>query len=170
MGMTQLAQGDRDAFQPVFQLVWPLVYRFARGLLPTDTDAQDVAQEAMLKVFAKAVYFDPQREALPWILGITFHESRTWKKKRLRRKEQSDDSQLLALHADSPSPEAHLISKNLQATLQETLGHLEQKDLDTLLAVCGELDRPDIPPATFRKRVQRALERLRLIWSKRHER
>lgn len=170
LGMTRLAQGDRDAFEQVYSLVWPQVYQFAKRLLPSESDAQDVAQEAMLKVFAKAANFDNTRDALPWILGITFHESRTWKKKKLRRRETHDLPQLLAISADAPSPETQLISKDLQAVLRDTLNILEPKDLETLLAVSGELERPTVPPATFRKRAQRALHKLRLIWSKRHER
>ena len=61
--MARLADGDREAFPPVFAVLGPLLRRFAarelRGL-----DAEDVAQEALLKVFAHAAAFDRERDAL----------------------------------------------------------------------------------------------------------
>ena len=60
---------------------------------------------------------------------------------------------------------AHL----MRAAADEALGVLRQQDIETLEAVL-EGRRPQGPRsgATFRKRVQRAIERVRLAWRNKH--
>src|SRR5262245_13587277 len=63
--MLRLADGDRAAMEPVFAAVWPIVRRFAARALG-GSDADDTAQEALVRVFARAVEFDRERDALTW--------------------------------------------------------------------------------------------------------
>src|SRR5258708_5693190 len=65
--MVRLADGDRSAFSPLYKLLWPVLRAFVHGQLPP-SDAEDVAQDALLKVFASASRFDPARDALAWAL------------------------------------------------------------------------------------------------------
>lgn len=60
------------------------------------------------------------------------------------------------------SPEAAAAARELAALLDGALALLSPDDAATLIAYArGE--RPDLPAATFRKRVQRALERPRRV-------
>jgi RNA polymerase sigma-70 factor (ECF subfamily) len=62
------------------------------------------------------------------------------------------------------SPEERAITVELEAVAVATLGQLRPEDRETLrIAIFGEGQR-DAPPATFRKRVERALGRLRAAW------
>ena len=72
--MVSLADGDRGAFGAVYETIRPILARFAERSLGNSTDAEDVAQEALLKVFRRASEFDREREALPWVLGIAAYE------------------------------------------------------------------------------------------------
>ena len=76
--LTALARGDRAAFDPVFRRLWPLLRGFAGRFLPRD-EADDVAQEALLRVFARSSEFDTRRDALSWVLGVA-----AWQKTILR--------------------------------------------------------------------------------------
>jgi RNA polymerase sigma-70 factor (ECF subfamily) len=163
--MLLLRDGDRRAFDTVYALVCPLVRRFAVRLLGNHEDAEDVAQTALLKVFEKVAVFDPEREALPWVLGITYHECRTWRKRRVRQlRRQAPESDCQELEALGPDPEEMMMTEELRVAMRDCLGALREQDMETLLAVAGELPRPAVPAATFRKRVQRATERLRAVW------
>ncbi|HEY6321131.1 MAG TPA: sigma-70 family RNA polymerase sigma factor, partial [Thermoanaerobaculia bacterium] len=51
--LERLADGDRDAFHPLFVRLWPLLRGFAARCLPRE-DVEDAAQEALLRVFARA--------------------------------------------------------------------------------------------------------------------
>lgn len=162
-GMVRLADGERDAFEPVFALLWPVLRAFAARALPVRAEAEDAAQSALLKVFARAASFDTSREALPWALGIAGYECRTLRKARMRRREE--------VGAEAPeqvepvTPEDAAIDRDLQAAAADVLGGLSALDAETLLAAArGERD----PSATFRKRLERALARFRKEWRTRH--
>jgi RNA polymerase sigma-70 factor (ECF subfamily) len=161
--LTQLADGDRAAFRPVFDLAWPRVREIAGRMMPHAADADDAAQTCLLKVFERASEFDPQRDALTWIIGIVSYECLTLRRKSMRRRESGGDA-LPALMDRSASPEDQVISAELEQVAVAILGQLRPDDRDTLRsAIFGQGERV-ARPATFRKRVERALTRLRAAW------
>ncbi len=165
--IVQLADGDRDAFHPVFVRLWPLLRGFAARCLPHE-EAEDAAQEALLRIFARAAEFDRRRDALPWVLGIAAYEIRSARRRHQRRRESPADS-LDARPDDRRSPEDTAMASELGRALSAALATLPPGDTETLLAYArGE--RPDLPGPTFRKRVERALTRLRAAWRLRHDR
>ena len=165
--MTALAAGDRHAFHPVFVSLWPLLSRFTARHLPP-ADAEDAAQQALFRVFSRASEYDPKRDALPWALGIASYEIRTARKRRQRRREEPEaPGEWDARAAPGPSPEDATLSRDLDAALDGALGDLSESDREMLLFYArGE--RPDVAAATFRKRVERALGRLRAVWKEKH--
>jgi RNA polymerase sigma-70 factor (ECF subfamily) len=161
--LTRLADGDRAAFRPVFDLAWPKAREIAFRFMRQDADADDAAQGALMKLFQRASEFDPDRDALAWIIGIVTYECLTIRRRRMRRKETSGDA-LIAVADDKQEPEARAISAELEEVAVAMLGHLRPEDRQTLrIAIFGEGERV-APPATFRKRVERALGRLRAAW------
>ena len=83
----------------------------------------------------------------------------------VRRRETDDAAALLPLASCAPSPEQAAIQGQLCAAAAAVIGTLCPADVETLLALArGE--RP--AGATFRKRVERALSRLREAWRERH--
>jgi RNA polymerase sigma-70 factor (ECF subfamily) len=164
--LTALAGGDRGAFDPVFRRLFPLVRGFAARFLPVQ-EAEDAAQEALLRVFSRASEFDPGRDALSWVLGVTAWQVRTHRTRARRRREESVAD--APEPADStPSPESAAIASELAALVDRVLRDLSPSDAATLIAY-GRGERPDLPGATFRKRVERALGRLRASWRIRHD-
>jgi RNA polymerase sigma factor (sigma-70 family) len=159
--LTALARGERGAFDPVFRRLWPLVRGFAARCLPAE-EAEDVAQEALLRIFCRASEFDTGRDALSWALGIAAWQVRTHRTRARRLREESLSS--ASEHADAtPSPETAAVARDLEALLARALGELPPSDVATLLDYArGE--RPDLPGPTFRKRVERSLTRLRTAW------
>ncbi len=165
--LTALARGDRAAFDRVFVQLWPLLRGFAGRCLPA-ADAEDAAQEALLRVFSRASEFDPGRDALSWALGIAAWQIRTVRTRTRRRREERVDAR--SDRADvRPSPEEETLARDASAALDRWLSELSAADAATLLAYArGE--RPDLPGPTFRKRVERALRRLRGVWRIEHDR
>ena len=161
--LTRLADGDRAAFRAVFDLVWPRVREIAGRMMPHASDADDAAQVCLLKVFERASEFDPDRDALAWIVGIVSYECLTIRRKTTRRRE-AGGAALESLVDGATNPEERLISSELEQVAVATLGQLRPEDRETLrIAIFGEGERP-AKPATFRKRVERALTRLRAAW------
>ena len=164
--LTALARGNRTAFDPLFRRVWPLVRGLAARTLPA-AEADDAGQEAMLRIFSRASEFDSRRDALAWILGVAAWQIRTHRTRARRRRE--DDLEAAPERIESAaSPEQEAMARDLGAALDAALSELSPSDAATLLAFArGE--RPDLPGATFRKRVERALARLRGHWRYDHE-
>lgn len=161
--MARLADGDRSAFPAVYQALWPVLRSFVARQLPP-SESEDVAQEALLKIFARASDFDPERDAMSWALAIASFDVRTARKRSMRRREQLSAE---ALAIRSEFAEEELISRDLEAAAVDVLGTLRPSDVETLRCIASG-KRPPIPGATFRKRVQRALKRLKLAWRAKH--
>ena len=163
--MVRLAEGDRAAFDPIYEALWPIVRRFADRALDGSPDADDAAQVVLMKIFSRVSEFDRERDALTWVLGVTAYECKTVRQKLRRRREDPAIGEDRALGA--PTPEEEAIARDLEAAALELLGTLRPADIETLRAVM-EGRRPPVGGATFRKRVERALMRLRAAWSSRH--
>lgn len=161
--LRRLADGDRSASAPLFTALWPIVLRFCTRLLGSVQDAEDAAQQTLEKVFSRISQLDPTRPPLGWVLALATWECRTLRKRRLRSRETPSDDEHPVADA-APGPEAAALESNLSAALAAALGELPAADRDTLLAVLNEEVPEGVAGATFRKRRERALERLRGVW------
>ena len=166
--MTELADGDRAAFDEVYERVWPLVRAFVGRHLRSG-EAEDVAQEAILRVFARAGEFDRDRDALAWILGIAAWQIRTHRTRERRRREEPLDEGKHDRDRPDPSPEEAAVRRERDLLVGQAIAALGPSDAATLEAYMTN-ERPTIAPATFRKRVQRAVERARALMGKHGQR
>jgi RNA polymerase sigma-70 factor (ECF subfamily) len=166
--MTRLADGDRKAFDPVFEALWPVVRAFCARAVGTG-DAEDAAQAALVRVFARAGEYDPARPALPWALAIAAWECRTVRRRHERRREEPlvvvADGALATAVAHIPSPEEAAIDADLRAAALAALGTLRPLDIETITAAWSGSEARG---AKLRKRLSRALHRLRVAWRSRH--
>ncbi len=158
----RLAGGDRAAFRPAFALLWPQLRAFSVRLAG-EPDGEDAAQAALLKIFARASEYDPERDPLPWALGLAAWECRTLRRIRWRRREESAPPEGPSAQ---PSPEEAAIERDLLAAAESVLGTLRPLDVETITSIATGV-RP-ARGATFRKRLERALSRFRLAWRARH--
>ena len=165
--LARLADGDRAAFDPVFARLWPLLRAFAARHLPA-ADAEDAAQRALLRLFERASEFDPGRDALAWALGVAAWEIRTLRRRAWRRREvpeRPEPEGRAEPRLDAASPEEVVIADELAAALGATLATLRPPDVEALLRYAHD---ERVAGAGFRKRLQRARERMRAAWRQRH--
>jgi RNA polymerase sigma-70 factor, ECF subfamily len=159
LGLTALAGGDRSAFRPVFAGLWPLLRSFCERTLHDPDLGQDAAQSALMKLFLHATEFRPDGDAVAWALGFASFEC-------LRLREETNEALLASVAGVQASPEQATVEADLRAAAVVVLGALRPKDAQAIeLALAGP--RPAASPA-FRKRLQRALERLRVAWRHTH--
>jgi RNA polymerase sigma-70 factor (ECF subfamily) len=155
--MARLADGDRSAFTPVFQTLWAPILRMCTSMLKNDADAKDAAQESMEKILARASSYDSTRPAIPWALAIAAWECRTLRQRRRRRRETSDE---LVKEPETAGAEDEIAKRDLVQAALDAMGRLSEADKETLMATFGE-HATDASGATFRKRRERAIHRLR---------
>ncbi len=163
--MVRLAEGDRSAFETVFSGLWPEVLAFARGAVPAGADAEDLAQQTLLKIFVRISDFDTARDGVAWAFGIAMYEVKTLRRQRQRRREVSAEN-AGEPPGPTPSPEDLAIDADVGRALRDALGELSDADRSVL--------RPEaaapalVSAAAWRKRRQRAVDRLRAVWRNRH--
>jgi RNA polymerase sigma-70 factor (ECF subfamily) len=161
--MARLADGDRSAFDTVYADLWPIVSAFCARALPA-ADAEDAAQQALLKVFDQAATFERERDALTWSLSIAAWEIRTIRKRQARSKTSTLEEHPLPSIVDDP--EELTAERQIVEAARQVLGQLSELDQQTLLATFNEESTGAVASATFRKRRERALLRLREAWSR----
>src|SRR5262245_15406383 len=153
--MARLAEGDRSAFSLVFTRLWPRTLRFCQRLLKNEADASDAAQEAMQKILERASDYDASKPAVPWALAIAAWECRTVQRQRFRRRELLDGEEHDRAGDDQ---EEAIVKHELAEAALVAMGELSELDRETLLSTFAD-EAPS--GATFRKRRERALARLR---------
>ena len=62
--------GEEDAFAELVKRHQARAWRVARGMVPSDEDAQDLAQEAFLRVFKSIDRFDFRHDFTTWLYRI----------------------------------------------------------------------------------------------------
>jgi RNA polymerase sigma factor (sigma-70 family) len=154
--MGRLAIGDRSAFEPLFRLLYPRAQRFALARLGGD-GAQDVAQTAMLKLFANAHRFHAGRPALPWFYAIVANEIRAARRQTRVQSELSEHGPQVA------SAEDEALERELQQALHQAIATLDEASEQAIRAQLEQTDRPPVEATAFRKRVSRAYARLRIL-------
>jgi len=163
--MSAAADGDRAAVAPLFHALWSLVAAYATKLVGDRTLGEDVAQDALVKLFGQLDRFDRERDALTWALTIATWECRTARRRLARRAET-------ALAADDRSLDGAALAEEREL-VRAAIAELEQlaaRDREVIVAALTDDDelRRALAPATFRKRLERALARLRTSWRSRH--
>ena len=157
----QARRGSADAVESLVRRHWDGAHRAAYLIVHDAAAAEDIAQEATLAAVRALDGFDRRRPFRPWLHRIVVNRSLDWLRTRARRPEVSADAVASPEHAPA----------NDESLSEELMAALEELDpVDRALVVlrhllgyrASELARIfDMPAATVRTRLSRALGRLR---------
>lgn len=162
-----VAEQDRQAFAAVFAHFAPRLKSYMLRLGSSDSQAEELAQEAMVTVWRKADRYDPERAAAStWIFTI----ARNLRIDRFRRNNHPElDPEDPALVPDAP-PAADAVVERKQdaARVRAALAELpdEQREVvrlsffddKTHIEIAAQLD---IPLGTVKSRIRLAFARIR---------
>jgi RNA polymerase sigma-70 factor (ECF subfamily) len=81
MLVQRIRNGEHDLFYELIRPYERRVYSAAFAILRNEADAEDVAQEAMLKAFKHIGQFRAEARFSTWLTQITINEARMWKRK-----------------------------------------------------------------------------------------
>jgi DNA-directed RNA polymerase specialized sigma24 family protein len=158
--MARLAGGDRSAFEALYISLRPRALRLAQMRVGA-ADAPDVAQAALLKVFARASEFSPGRPCLPWFYAIVANEVRASRRRGSRFVLDAAAGNDVA--CDDADAETKLVSRELERALELAISALDDDAAGAIAAILGRGPLPKMHAATIRKRVSRAYAKLRLL-------
>jgi RNA polymerase sigma factor (sigma-70 family) len=173
--LEQLAQraadGDRDAVEGVVRALQSGVYALALRILWHPQDAEDAAQEILVRVVTRLGQFDFRSRLQTWVYRIATNYLLDVKKSCVERQKLNfsafADDLVDGLAADEPLPQEQALLTE-EVKIGCTLGLLQCLDRPHRLAyVLGEIlewpapeaaDALGIEAPAFRKRLQRARE------------
>jgi len=162
-----LAQRDQSALAEVYDRYGTLAYSVALRILGDQGKAEDVVQEAFLKVWNGAVRFDESRGSLrTWLTTVVRNRSID-----LLRGRSMHERRELALKPEVRStrsgPEEEAMGAIERAAVQEALADLPQEQREAVqLAYFGGFTQAEIagltgvPLSTVKGRMRLALEKL----------
>ena len=147
----RVCDGDREAF---YELVRPYersIYFAARSVLENDADAEDAAQEAVLKAFTHMRDFRGESKFSTWLIQITINEARMRLRKEHRHLYDSLDEPKSGEEGDywpidfadwREIPSEALESKELRQALKKALESLQAKYRQVL--ICRDIQQLNI--------------------------
>ena len=138
----RVCQGDKEAF---YNLVRPCergVFTAAMSILNNPADAEEVAQEAVLKAFSALPRFRGESKFSTWLIQITINEARLKVRKDRKHLYESVDEQKTDEQGDyfpkdyadwREIPSEALHRKELRGALQRALNSLPTKYREVLI-------------------------------------
>lgn len=160
------ADGERAAIEPLFRMLWAPLVRYATRFLGDEALAEDCVQDAMTTLFGHLDQLDRERDAMAWAFTHVTWAARTARRKRERRNEVAGTHDRVPEPSALPGHEDHDLVRAALAELEQ----LPARDREVIFAAIGEDEqlRARLAPAAFRKRLERALGRLRTSWRSKH--
>jgi len=105
----------------------PLAFRIAQGVLRNAADAEDVAQEAMLKAFRSYHRLRDPQKFRTWLVRITFRLALDRSRSAKRREKRETEWSMPKLRTLPPTVETLAASSEFQARLERAVGELPEK-------------------------------------------
>ena len=162
------AERDRDAFTRLFEHFAPLLKGFLmKGSNIGHELAEELAQEAMIKVWRRADSFNRQKSsASTWIYTIARNCRIDWARREIRRQKDIHADDLYEPGDDNPS-QVSLAQLRNQRTVRESLDALPQEQVEIISKIYFEgkthsevSEELSLPLGTVKSRIRLALKRL----------
>jgi len=159
---------ETGVFERVVQEHKDRVHSFATRMLQDPTEAQDVAQEALVRLWRNRRRVEPEG-ARPWLMRTVHNLCIDRIRKRKVRSEIADADPAIELQTDgNPDAEQRIGSTELGRAIEQAVRSLSEQDRAVVLMrevhempyeeIAAALD---LPLGTLKARLHRARERLR---------
>lgn len=176
--------GDTEAFERLISDYQVKIYHIAYHMMANEQDAEDAAQEAILKAYRYLGSFKEESGFYTWLYRITHNICLDMLRKRKRnhthsmdlvKKDRDGQETELQLVDDKPQPEDELMSRQVQTDMQAAIAELKEnyrtvivlRDIEGMsyedIAAVTE-----ISVGTVKSRLNRARENLRKIVEKKY--
>ena len=120
-------KGKRNAQNAVIELLWNKVYGYVYGKIRNEEEAEDIAIETFTKVFAKLKLYNEDFDFTTWVISIAHNTMIDHIRKSPKLNISIDDeTNLLEILEDQPSPEEYLILKQDNDKLTNAIARLKE--------------------------------------------
>lgn len=128
-----VCDGEREAFYELMRPYERMIYATAIAVLKNPADAEEVAQEAVMKAFSNLPRFRSESKFSTWLIQITYNEARMKVKKARQHLYESIDEQQQNEKGDSwpkdfadwrPIPSEVLEQNEIRQAVQDAINSL----------------------------------------------
>ncbi len=138
--MSRVAGGEAQAFRQLSELYLERLYRHAKRTLKSDSEAEDVTQEVMLRLWQAAPDWKPQAKVGTWLYRVTLNLCIDRIRKRRPESDQVDE-----LAHDSIRPGQLLERRQVAEHVRSAIGDLPERQRHALeLSHFDGLGNPDV--------------------------
>lgn len=167
--LSQVAEGSETAFAELYQQTSPKLYGVALRILRNKELAEDVVQDAYVKIWTRAGDYNPDVAApLTWMSAIVRNRALDELRRRAARPTGGDDSALETLPSDDEHPLTGLELQDDVKKLFRCLDGLEPEKKEIVkLAYLNGMSREDLaqrfsrPEGTIKTWLHRSLAQLK---------
>ena len=161
---------DEDAVRELTRRYNQRLFRIARGILKSDTEAEDVVQDTYVRALTGLVNFRGDSALGTWLTRIAINEALGRVRRARPVADIADDSPEAPenLAADTPDPETMMATQQSRAMLEEAIDGLPEAFRTVFVARMVEglsveetAELFGLRPETVKTRVHRARARLR---------
>ncbi|MGM0378451.1 MAG: RNA polymerase sigma factor [Bacillota bacterium] len=170
------SNGDIKAFEQLIKKYQKYAYNISLKYMKDTQDAQDVTQDALIKIYKNLNNFNMNSKFSTWLYRIVVNTSKDALKKRNKKQDEIDidseyeNSRLQDLKYE---PLKEMENKVLKKKLEDAIDILDLKYREVII-LCDQKDFSyeeiskilDIPIGTVRSRISRGRKKLRKIINK----
>ena len=146
-----------EEFKRCAQEYMDVVFRVAFSCLRSQTDAEDVTQEVLLRLYETDYVFESRAHIKNWLVKVTYNECRKFWRRLWRRHENIDDyaEQLAFEETDCQDLFTAVMKLDRVKRIVVVLYYLEGYQIQEIAGILK------IPPGTVGTRLARARKELR---------
>lgn len=122
--VARVVSGEAALFEMIMRRYNQRLFRTLRALVPNDSEAEDVLQEAYVHAYHHLAQFEGRAKFSTWLTRIAIHEALA-RQKRRRRFTSLDDLEQQPAMAD-PTPEETATSTELRGVLQRAIDRMPE--------------------------------------------
>jgi len=128
------SSGDETALEALFRQHYPPTLRLALGLLNSEQDAEEVAQDALAYALTHLDGYKPERAAFAtWLYTITVSRCRNKRRRKWLTTIRLTTSDQAVDRDPGPGPEEKVERRQRDATLWSAVGQLSPKQREAIV-------------------------------------
>lgn len=121
-----VTEQDKKSFEQLYKDFFPIIYKVAVRILGEQGTAEDICQEAFIKLYNRPIPFPSQDDVKYWLIRVVKNLSYNYCKREGRKQKMFDRIKYDPIHTDDTG-EKEVLKNETKQTVNEMLDKLPEK-------------------------------------------